>query len=108
MNDVQKYGVMRFLAEKLVENLDDNVLYVSKKNVEWRNSIIKQGHQESTKMLKELTDLINTMQKDLKCIGIHLIKEGAKKIEEATDMTNIFQDKIQFIQTTKSLTTNDF
>lgn len=34
MNGVQKYGVMKFLAKKTVENLDDNVLYVSNKNVE--------------------------------------------------------------------------
>lgn len=60
MNDVQKYGVMKLLAKKSVKNLDDNVLYVSKKNVEWRNLIIKQGHEESTKLLKGLTDLIDT------------------------------------------------
>ncbi|XP_059076654.1 uncharacterized protein LOC131875933 [Cryptomeria japonica] len=78
MNNVQKYGVMKFLAEKLVENLDENVLYVSKKNVEWCNSIIKQGHEESTKLLKGLTDLIDMMQKDLKCIDIQLMKEGTK------------------------------
>lgn len=108
MNNVQKYGVMKFLAEKLVENLDDNVLYVPKKNMEWRNSIIKQGHEESTKLLKGLTDLIDTMQKDLKCIDIQLMKEGTKVIEEATDMTKVFQERIQFIQTTKSLTTDDF
>lgn len=41
MNDVQKFGVMKFLTEKLVENLDDNVLYVSRKNIECRNSIIR-------------------------------------------------------------------
>lgn len=37
MNDVQKFGMMKFLAKKPMENLDDNVLYVSRKNVEWRN-----------------------------------------------------------------------
>lgn len=36
MNDVQKFGIMKFLAEKPVDNMDDNVLYASKKNVEWR------------------------------------------------------------------------
>lgn len=45
MNDVKKFGVMKFLAEKPVDDLDDNVFYVSKKNIEWRNSIIKQGHE---------------------------------------------------------------
>lgn len=61
MNDVQKYGAMNFIAEKPMENLDDNVLYVSKKNVEWRNSVIEQGHEESTKLLRGLTDLIDTI-----------------------------------------------
>lgn len=28
MNDIQKYEVMKFLVEKPVESLDDNVLYV--------------------------------------------------------------------------------
>lgn len=108
MNDTQKYGVMKFLAEKLVENLDDKVFYVSRKNVEWHNSIIKQGHKESTKLLRELIDLIDTMQKDLKCIDIQLIKNRTKTIEEAMDMTKVFQERIQFIQMTKSLTTGDF
>lgn len=108
MNDVQKYGVMKFLIEKLVENLYDNVLYVSKKNVEWRNSIIKQGHEECTKLLKGLTDLINTMQKDLKWIDIQLMKEDAKEIKEAVDMTKVFQERIQLTQKMKSLTTDDF
>lgn len=31
MNDVQKFGVMKFLTEKLVENLDDNVLYIQER-----------------------------------------------------------------------------
>lgn len=108
MNDVQKYGVMKFLAEKPVENLDDNVLYMSKKNMEWRNSIIEQGHEESTKLLRGLIDLIDTIQKDLKCIDIQLMKEGAKVIEEVVDMTKVFQERVHSIQTTKSLTTDDF
>lgn len=54
MSDVQKIGVMKFLVEKLVDSLDDNVLYVSRKTIEWRNSIIKQGHEESIKLLKGL------------------------------------------------------
>lgn len=66
MKDVQKYGVMKFLAKKAVKDLDDKVFYVAKENIEWRNSIIKQGHKESIKLLKELKELIAVMQKDLK------------------------------------------
>lgn len=91
MNDVQKYGVMKFLAEKPTENLDDNVLYVSKRNMEWCNSIIGQGHEESTKLLRGLTDLIDTIQKDLKFINIQVMKEGSNVIEEVADMTKVFQ-----------------
>lgn len=96
------------LAKKPMESLDDNILYVSKKNVELWNSIIKEGHKESTRLLKGLTNLINTMQKDLKCIDIQLMKEDAQTIEVATNMVKIFQERIQFIRETKSLTTNDF
>lgn len=66
MNDIHKNGAMKFLVEKSVKNMDDNVLYVSKKNVECHKSIVKQGHEESTKLLRGLTDLIDTMHKDLK------------------------------------------
>lgn len=90
MNDIQNYGVMKFLAKKLVENMDDNVFYVSKNNVKWCNSIIKQGHEESTKLLRGLTDLIDTMQKDVKYIDIQLMKDSAKTIEAVIDMTKIF------------------
>lgn len=41
MREVQSYGVMKFLAEKLVASLDDSVLYVCQRNIEWRNSLIK-------------------------------------------------------------------
>lgn len=34
MNDVQTYGIMKFLSEKPVQDLDDNVLYVCKKSIE--------------------------------------------------------------------------
>lgn len=82
--------------------------YVSKKNVEWRNSIIGQGHEESTKLLRGLTDLIDTIQTNLKCIDIQLMKEGAKVIEEVADMIKVFQDRVHSIQTTKSFTTDEF
>lgn len=108
MNDVQKFGVTKFLAEKPMESLDDNVLYVSKKNVEWQNSTIKQGHEESTRFVKGSTDLIDIIQKDLKCIDIQPMKEDAQTIEVATDMAKIFQERIQFIKETKSLTTDGF
>ncbi|XP_059068331.1 uncharacterized protein LOC131858879 [Cryptomeria japonica] len=98
---------MKFLAEKPMESLDDNVLYVSRKNVEWQNSIIKQSHEESRRLLKELVDLIDTMQKDLKCIDIQLMKEDAQTIEAVADMENFFKE-IKFIRETKFLTTNDF
>lgn len=35
MKNVQKYGVMNFLTEKAVNDLDDKVLYVAKENIEW-------------------------------------------------------------------------
>lgn len=94
MNDVHKFCVMKFVAEKPMESLDDNVLYVSRKNVEWQNSIIKQGHEESTRLLKGLVDLIDTMQKYLKCINIQLVKEDAQTIETTADMAKIFKERI--------------
>lgn len=48
------------------------------------------------------------MQKDLKYIDIQLMKDDAKMIEVTIDMKNIFQERIQFIQKTKSLTLDDF
>lgn len=108
MNDVQKFGVMKFLAEKPVDNLDDNVLYVSRKSVEWRNSIIKQGHEESIKLLKGLKELIDTMQKDLKCIDIQLLKDDGQMIELATDMVKTFKERVKLFKETKSLNTDDF
>lgn len=108
MNDVQKIGIMKFLAKKPVDNLDDNVLYVSRKNIEWRNSIIKQGHEESIKLLKVLKELIDTMHKDLKCIDIQLLKDDRRMIELATDMVKNFKERVQHVKETKSLATNDF
>lgn len=43
-------GVMNFLAEKPLQGFDDNVLYICKKNIEWRNSVIKQGYEEFVKL----------------------------------------------------------
>lgn len=80
---------MNFLDEKPVHNLDDNVLFICKENIEWRKSIIEQGHEESIKLLKELT---NTMQKYMKWIDLQLLKEDKKMLEDSSDMIQIFKD----------------
>lgn len=80
MREIQKYGVIKFLAEKVVPILDDNVLYVCKKSIEWRNSIVKQGHKESVKLLKELIELTLSMKNDLKCIDVKCLKDDGKTI----------------------------
>lgn len=46
------------------------------------------------KMLKELKELINTMQKDLKCIDIQLLKADGKIVEDAIDMTKVFKERM--------------
>lgn len=57
---------MRFLAEKTVPRLDDNVLYVCRNDIEWQNSIVKQGYEEFTKLLKDITELTLSMRNDLR------------------------------------------
>lgn len=105
---MQKFGIMKFITEKPVENLDDNMLYVSRKNFEWRNSIIKHGHEESVKLLKGLKELIDKMQKDLKCIDIQLLKKYGQTIEPLEDMVKNFKQRVKLIKEMKSLTTKDF
>lgn len=108
MRDTQRYGVMNFLAEKPSHGLDDNVLFVCKENIEWRNSIIEQGHEESIKLLKELKELTNTMQKGMKCIDIELLKEDKQTLEDSSDMIQAFKDQVPQIQEAKFLTIEDF
>lgn len=49
MRKVQKYGVMKFLSEKPVPGLGDNILYICQQNVEWRNFFVRQAYEESAK-----------------------------------------------------------
>lgn len=99
---------MNFLAEKTVHGLDDIVLFICKENIEWRNSVIEQGHEESIKLLKELKELTNTMQKDMKCIDLQLLKEDKKTLEDSSDIIQVFKDRVQQIQEEKSLTIEYF
>lgn len=108
MKDVQKYGVMKFLTEKAVKDLDDKILYVAKENIEWRNSITKKGHEESIKLLKQLKELIIEMQKDLKCIDVQLLKEDGQTIEQTVDMVENFKGKMNLVKESKSLTKDEF
>lgn len=71
-------------------------------------SIIRQGHEESSELLKELKDMIDTMQKDLKCIDIRLMKEDGQTIEAAEDMAKIFKERVRLVKEMKSPTTNEF
>lgn len=61
MREVQTYGVMKFLVEKPVPGLDDSILYVCQKNIEWRNSLIKQAYEEFTKLADQLAKLTTSM-----------------------------------------------
>ena len=108
MKDVQKFRVARSLKEKAVKDLDDKILYVAKENIEWRNSIIKEGHEESIKLLKELKELTTIMQKDLKCINVQCLKEDEQVVKEAADMVNLFKEEIYMIKESKSVTISDF
>lgn len=99
---------MNFLIEKMVHGLDDNILFVCKENIEWRKSIIQQGHKEFLKLLKELKGLTDTMQKDMKCIDLQLLRENKKMLEDSSQMIQAFKDRIQQVREAKSLTIEDF
>lgn len=38
---------MNFIAERQVPGLDEDIMFICKESIEWRNQIIEQGHSES-------------------------------------------------------------
>lgn len=81
MQEVKTYGVMKFLNEKPMPSLDDNILYVCKKNIDWRSSIIQQAYGKLAKLMNRLAEMITSMHNDLKFIGIKCLKEDGKPIK---------------------------
>ena len=43
LEDVQEFGLQKFLAECPVAGLDEKALYVIKDCIEWRNEVLTQG-----------------------------------------------------------------
>lgn len=107
MQEVQVYGVTKFLNEKLVLDLDDNILYVCKKNIEWKNSVVQQAYGELAKLMNHIVELITSMQNDLKYIRIKCIKEDDKTIENLEVITESFERKINYMKEAKALVSND-
>ena len=66
MAHAHKVGMIKFLQEKPIVGLDDNMLYVLKENFKWRKFMIKKQTEECTKILKELVSLEDVMCNDLR------------------------------------------
>lgn len=91
MREVQIYGVMKFLVEKHVASLYDSIMYVCQRNIEWRNSLIKQAYKEFAKLVHQLTELVASMRNELVCIGIKCLKDDGKTLEAAEVITKSFE-----------------
>lgn len=107
MGEVKKYGVIKFLAKKAMPRLDDNVLYVCQKNIEWRNSIVKQTYEEFAKLLKCLSELTLSIRNDLSCSGVKCLKEDGKTMEIVDCIIQSFGEKINYVKDAKTLITGD-
>ncbi|XP_059064530.1 uncharacterized protein LOC131856678 [Cryptomeria japonica] len=107
MEEIQRHGVMKFLVEKPLQGFDDNVLYICKKNIEWRNSVIKQGYEEFVKLGRELSELVQNMLNDLKCIGVKYMEDG-QTIDTADAIRKSFEMQVDMVKSATVITKNDF
>lgn len=108
MRDIQCYGLMNFLAERQVPGLNEDIMFICKESIEWHNQIIEQGHSDSASLHGELTALRMTMQKDLRCMDVQLLKEDNQTLEDTVEMINQFSSHIKQIKVEKSLAMGDF
>lgn len=106
MREVQTYGVMKFLVEKPMPRLDDSILYVCQKNIEWRNSLIKQAYEEFRKLADQLAELTTSMRNELLCIGIKCLKSDGT-LETVEVITKSFEKKINYVKEAKGLVSDD-
>lgn len=107
MEEVQRHGVMKFLAEKPLQGFNDNVLYIYKKNIEWRNSVIKQGYEKFVKLGRELFVLVQNMFNDLKCIGVKYMKEDGQTIDTVDAISKSFEVQIDMVRSATVVTKKD-
>lgn len=95
---------MKFLAENPLQGFDGNILYICKKNIEWRNSVIKQGYKEFVKLWRELSKLIQNMLNDLKRIGVKYMEDG-KTIDA---IRKSYEVQIDMVRNATVVTKRDF
>lgn len=95
MRDIQCYGLINFLAENQVSGLNEDVMFICKESIKWCNQIIEQGYNELANLHGELTALRTTMQKDLWCVDVQLLKEASETLEDNTEMINQFSSHIR-------------
>lgn len=107
MREVQIYGEMNFLVEKPVTGLDDSILYVFLRNIEWRNSLLKQAYEEFAKLVDQLIELVASLWNELACIRIKYLKDDGKTLEVAELITKSFEGKINYVKEPKDLVLND-
>lgn len=108
MCDIQRYGLMNFLAERQVPGLNEDIMFICKESIEWHNQIIEQGHSKYASLRGELTTLRTTMQKDLRYVDVQLLKEDSQTLEDTTEMINQFSSHIKQIKVEKSIVVEDF
>jgi len=108
IDEVQKYGIAKFLSKNNLAGLDEDLLYVNKKNIEWRNSVSQQGRFELTKMIKEITEFTQSLQRDLQCIDVKYINDDGELEKYIDTVIQSFKEKINFVKESDNILTKYF
>lgn len=107
MSKVQVYRVMKSLSEKPMAGLDDSILYVFLRNVEWRNTLIKKYYEESIKLVDQLIGLVASKWNELVYIKIKCLKDDGKTLEATKVIIESFEGNINYVKEAKCLIPND-
>ena len=108
VTEVEHFGVLKFLNENPMKNVDPCMLFILKNNMNWKEAIYKETIKEVQGIESRITDMHEELIKDMKIVnptGILQFDEGNM---DADVLTKSFNEAIEQIRDSESPKANDF
>ena len=106
--EVEKFGVLKFLNENLMKNVDPYMLFIIKNNMGWKESIYKEAIKEMRAIDRKVTGMHEEILKDMRIVnptGILQFDDGNMDFEI---LTKSFNEAVEQIRDNESPSANDF
>lgn len=108
INEFLVYDVDRFLVENIVSDVNENVPFIVKANLDWQNEVIEEGIEEFIEFLKEVMCIHEIMDNSLKVINVKMMENTPTTNPMEVKQITSLREKMKDHKHAKDIVVKDF